>query len=260
MKPNPRILISNDDGIYAPGLAILERIAREFSDDVWVVAPEVEQSGAGHSLTVRAPLKFSRLEECRYAVSGTPTDCVLMAVSAIVTDGIPFDLVLSGVNRGGNVAEDITHSGTVAAAMEGTLCGIPSIAFSQALDFGVENPTLHWETAEAHGARMIRHLLAAGFEPGTMYNVNFPDCEPDAVKGVKCVGHGKRGLPKQLTRTQDPSGRPYYWMSWADDNIHPSRPDSDIKWMNEGYITVTPICLDLSNYRLIERLKTTLEA
>jgi 5'-nucleotidase len=253
-----RILVTNDDGIYAPGLAVLEKVAHALSSDVWVVAPEVEQSGAGHSLSLQSPLRFQQLGEQRFSVRGTPTDCVLMAARVIVPGTI--DLVLSGINRGGNIAEDITHSGTIAAAMEGTLCDIPSIAFSQSFDFGSEAPAIQWETAEAYAHGIITRLLKQPWERDTMFNVNFPDCPPEEVKGIKLVAHGKRGMPKKLTPATDPKGRPYYWLNWADESIDPRRPDTDIKWIKEHYITITPLCLDLTNYSLLERLKPTLEA
>src|SRR5919206_2476347 len=138
-----RILISNDDGIRSPGIQVLEKIAREFSSDVWVVAPEMEQSGASHSLTTRRPLRLNEVGERRYAVDGTPTDCVLLAVKKLLRDRLP-DLVLSGINGGSNVGEDLTYSGTVAAAMEATLLGIPAMALSQ--DFRDGEP-VPWNTS-----------------------------------------------------------------------------------------------------------------
>ncbi len=253
-----RILVTNDDGINAPGLKILEQIARTISKDVWVVAPEVEQSGAGHSLTINSPLRFRKISARKFAVTGTPTDCVLAAVRAIIPGKI--DLVLSGINRGGNVAEDITHSGTIAGALEGTLCDIPSIAFSQALDFSNKKPMVHWKTAELHAPQIIATLIASKWERDTMFNVNFPDCVAEKVKGIKMVAHGKRDIPKQLTKYIDPKGRPYYWMNWADEGVDARRPDCDIKWMKEGYITVTPIKLDLTNYDVLKNLKKKVEA
>ncbi len=153
-----RILVTNDDGINAPGLVVMENIARALSDDVWVVAPEVEQSGASHSLSIRTPVRFHQSGEKRFTVAGTPTDCVITASRIIVPEKI--DLVLSGVNRGPNIADDVTHSGTVAAAMEGALGGVRSVAFSLAFDFDAENPTYHWQTAEAFAPGIVRKLMA----------------------------------------------------------------------------------------------------
>jgi 5'-nucleotidase len=255
-----RILVTNDDGIDAPGLKVLEKIARTLSDDVWVVAPETEQSGAGHSLSLQVPLRYRKIDTGHFAVKGTPTDCVLMAVSVIVPS--PIDLVLSGINRGQNIAEDITHSGTVAAAMEGTLCDIPSIALSQALDYGKRDPDIkvHWDTAQTHAPKLIRTLLAQEWEHDTMFNVNFPNCTPDKVKGTKLVAHGKHDLTKKLTQATDPNGRPYYWLSWTDDGFDPRRPDADIEWLFKDYVTVTPVCLNLTNNAVLKRLKKTIEA
>ena len=155
-----RILVTNDDGIHAEGLDVLERIARQLSDDVWVVAPETDQSGVAHSLSLSNPLRLRQIGEKRFAVAGTPTDCVIMAVRSVMAEARP-DLVLSGVNRGSNVAEDVTYSGTIAAAMEGTLLGIPSIAVSQAYTPGDRN-SIRWDCAEHHAPGIIRRLLEEG--------------------------------------------------------------------------------------------------
>jgi len=252
-----RILVTNDDGINAQGLKVLEKIARTISKDVWVVAPETEQSGAGHSLTVHSPLRCRKISAKKFAVKGTPTDCVLMAANVIIKKKI--DLVLSGVNRGQNIAEDITHSGTVAGAMEGTLLNIPSIALSQALDFGATNPKVHWANAESHATKIINKLLNVKWDKDTFFNVNFPDCSPDKVKGVKLVTHGKRDTSKTIVSCADPDNKPYYWLHWDDEGTHLHRPDSDIKWLCENYITISPICLDLTNYKMLKQLKEEIE-
>src|ERR1700751_2335231 len=174
-----RILVTNDDGIHAPGLAACEEIARALSDDVWIVAPETDQSGVSHSLSLNDPLRLREIDARRFAVKGTPTDCVIMGVRYLM-EGAP-DLVLTGVNRGQNVAEDVTYSGTVAGAMEGTTLGVPSFALTQG--YGLEtrqNP--HWDTALRHGPDVIRKVLKEGVPEGVLVNVNFPDCPPDAVK------------------------------------------------------------------------------
>ena len=256
---NPCILITNDDGIHADGIKILEKIARTLSNDIWIVAPEVEQSGAGHSVTINAPLRARRISEREFAVNGTPTDCVLMAVRALLPKDKKIDLVLSGINRGQNVAEDITHSGTIAGAMEGTLCDIPSIAFSQKIDFGKEEPVMHWNTGLHYAPGIIKDLWEQGFARDTLYNVNFPECSSEEVKGVKVVAHGKRKIPKQLSQSVDPKGRHYYWLTWSEEGVDARRPDSDIKWLCENYITITPICLDLTHYTLLHAVKEKLE-
>src|SRR5436190_21958103 len=183
-----RILISNDDGIASPGIKVLEKVARELSNDVWVVAPEQEQSGASHSLTTRRPLRLRPVGEQRYAVDGTPTDCVLLAVKRLLRDRPP-DLVLSGINGGSNVGEDLTYSGTVAAAMEATLLGIPAMALSQDFHDGEAVP---WETGEAFGPDVIRRLLRQPWPATTLFNVNFPPCPPDKAAGFAVTNQGKR--------------------------------------------------------------------
>src|SRR5450432_1271669 len=169
-----RILISNDDGIEAAGLRMLEAVARTLCPDVWVVAPALEQSRAGHSLTLRRPLRIRKLAEQRYAVDGTPTDCVLLAIKFIMKDARPT-LVLSGVNAGGNLGEDITYSGTVAAAMEATLLGVPAVALSQHYS-RVTGP--RWDTGEKFAVQVLRRLAGAPWPRNTLINVNFPDVPP----------------------------------------------------------------------------------
>jgi 5'-nucleotidase len=257
MRKNPRILITNDDGIHAPGLEVLEKVARDISTDVWVVAPEVEQSGAGHSLTLNSPMRYREVSHKRFAVKGTPTDCVLLAVREIIPGKI--DLVLSGINRGKNIGEDITHSGTVAGALEGTLCDIPSIAFSQNLDFGNPKPKVHWKTAEKYAPGIIAALLAEKWERDTLFNVNFPDCAPAKVKGIKVAAHGKRHIPKQITRGVDPKGHPFFWLNWPEEGADDRRPDCDIKWLVKNYVTVTPLCMDMTNYTVLKRIKSIIE-
>lgn len=253
-----RILVTNDDGIDAPGLEVLEAIARGLSDDVWVVAPETQQSGAAHSVSLHKPLRFSKLGEKRYSVAGTPTDCVITAVRAIITG--PIDLVLSGINRGPNVADDVTHSGTVAAAMEGALCNIRSIALSQGFDFMAERPAVQWPTAQAFAERIIVKLLAEEWDHDTFFNINFPDIPPAKVKGIKCVAQGKHRLYKQLIREDGSEAQPSYWVHWEDAGADPRRPDVDIHWLAEGYVTVTPVCLDLTNYAMLGRMKYLVES
>ena len=184
-----RILVTNDDGIHAEGLDVLERIARQLSDDVWVVAPETDQSGVAHSLSLSNPLRLRQISEKRFAVAGTPTDCVIMAVRSVMAEARP-DLVLSGVNRGSNVAEDVTYSGTIAAAMEGTLLGIPSIAISQAYMPG-NRDVIHWDCAEHHAPGIIRRLLEEGIPEDVLFNLNFPNVGPGEVKGVSVTVQGR---------------------------------------------------------------------
>lgn len=206
-----RILVTNDDGINAPGLRVLERIARTLSDDVWVVAPETNQSGASHSLTLQRPLRVRNydLDENWFAVDGTPTDCVLLAVRSIIEDK-PIDLVLSGVNWGANLAEDVTYSGTVAAAMEATLFGIKAVALSQVFRGRHE---IQWQTSERYAPDLISKLYALDWADDLLININFPDCEPDAVIGHEVTFQGRReGQGEPLEERFDPRGHPYIWI------------------------------------------------
>ena len=171
-----RILVTNDDGIHAEGLDVCEKIARLLSDDVWVVAPEYDQSGVAHSLSLNDPLRLRQVGERRYAVRGTPTDCVIMGARHLLNGHDP-DLVLSGVNRGRNAGEDVIYSGTTAGAMEGTVLGIPSVALSQSYKSRSGQPP-HWETSLQFAPDIIRRVLAEGMPSDVLINVNFPDCAP----------------------------------------------------------------------------------
>jgi 5'-nucleotidase len=245
-----RILLSNDDGIEATGLKTLERVARTISDDVWVVAPETEQSAASHSLTLRVPLRIRELSPRRFAINGTPTDSVLLAVQYILKDRRP-DLVLSGVNRGANLGEDVTYSGTIAAAMEGTLLGVRSIALSQYVTHGQRT---RWATAEQHAAAVIRRLVAVDWPKSVMINVNFPDVPADQVTGIEVTAQGRRKLGGELERRLDPRGVPYYWIGTMRTE-EPSRDGSDLAAINRGAISVTPLSLDLTHRPSIATLR-----
>ncbi len=244
-----RILLSNDDGIDATGLELLEKIARTFTDDVWVVAPEDEQSGASHSLTLMRPLRLRRLSERRFAVNGTPTDAVLMAVHRIIEDRPP-DLLLSGINRGGNLGEDVTYSGTIAAAMEGTLLGIPSIALSQLVAVSAR---VKWSTAERFAAEAIRRLTSVRWPKNVFMNVNFPDVPAARVSGFEVVSLGRRKIGGHFEKRVDPRGFPYYWIGATRDES--SRPNTDIATVNAGGISVTPVHLDLTHRRAMKSLR-----
>jgi 5'-nucleotidase len=240
-----RILLTNDDGIHAAGLDTLRDIAAELSDDVWVVAPDTDQSGASHSLTLHEPLRCRKLGERIYSVRGTPTDCVIMGVRFLMKDNPP-DLVLSGINIGQNMADDVTYSGTVAGAIEGALLGVPSIALSLALgEKGVEG--IDWNTPLRHGPDLIRRLLDAGWPEGIVINVNFPDCAPDAVKGVSVTVQGQRdpGLLRIDDRT-DTRGHPYYWIGYERRRSDPPE-GSDLWAVYSGRISVTPLHLDFTH-------------
>ena len=248
-----RILITNDDGIHAPGLKAAEKIAHALSDDVWIVAPETEQSGASHSLTLSMPLRLRRIEEKRFALSGTPTDCVMMAVAEVMKGSRP-DLILSGVNRGANIADDVTYSGTIAGAMEGCALGIPSIALSQAYGFD-EKGDVPWICGETHGPAVIKKLVAAKWPEEVLMNVNFPDCRPDGVKGVEVTEQGKRDLQTAtFDRRMDLRGNPYYWIGFRRVRSNPN-PGTDLAAIYANRISVTPLHLNLTEFRERERLK-----
>src|SRR6516165_9896694 len=179
---NMRILITNDDGIHSEGLDVCAEIGRALSDDVWVIAPEFDQSGVSHSLSLNDPLRLREIAERRFAVKGTPTDCIIMGARHIMKDDPP-DLVLSGVNRGRNAGEDVIYSGTVAGAVEGTILGLPSFALSQAYRSRGKEPP-HWETAVRFAPDIIRRVLEKGIPHDVLVNVNFPNCAPLEVKGI----------------------------------------------------------------------------
>jgi 5'-nucleotidase len=244
-----RILVSNDDGINAPGLKILEQVAKKLSKDVWVVAPEIEQSGAAHSLTLRRPLQVRRLSARRFAVDGTPTDCVLVAVNKLIPGRRP-DLVLSGVNRGANLGEDVTYSGTIAAAMEATLLGIPAIALSQLRD----GLNVHWQTAADHAPKVIRKLVSVAWPNGILMNVNFPKLMSDEIKGIRVARQGRRPSGIEIVPIKDPVGRGYLWIGdyLSDDAL---KPDTDLAATRAGMISVTPLHLDLTHQATLKKLK-----
>lgn len=238
-----RILISNDDGINAPGIAILERLARALSDDVWVIAPDGEQSGAGHSLTLTQPLRIRKLEEKRWAVYGTPTDCVMMAVNKIMADQLPT-LILSGVNRGGNLAEDVTYSGTVSVAMEGTLAKIPSIALSQCIR---PNQRTYWETVERYGLDVVKSLIEAGWPQDVFMNVNFPAIPADEVEGVRVTTQGRRQIMgNNVEERKDPRGHAYYWFGLGRE-LGVLEGETDLKAVRSQCISVTPLHLEMTH-------------
>ncbi len=237
-----RILVTNDDGIHAPGLKVLTRIAKGLSKDVWVVAPEHEQSAASHSLTLRRPLRVRRFGPRRFAVDGTPTDCVLVALHRIMADK-PIGLVLSGINHGANLGEDVTYSGTIAAAMEGALLGVRSVALSQMRD---DNGVIHWATAERYAPEIIRRLTAVPWPAELLVNVNFPARTADRVNGIRACRQGRRDNTLQVVERQDPAGRAYLWLGdFMRDST--SEPDTDLAAIEDGAIAVTPLHLDLTH-------------
>lgn len=238
-----RILLTNDDGIHAPGMAVLEAIAARLSDDVWVCAPSEEASGAGHSLTLHQPVRLVQHGERRFAVTGTPTDAVNLGLRKLF-DGRPPDIVLSGVNNGENLGDDVTYSGTISAAMEAALAGIPAIALSQALRGAGHG----FAAAEAWAARVLEPLLDAQLPRRTVVNVNFPALPAEAVKGIRVVRQGFHDYGRgSLVEGVDPRGRPYFWFG-LEDVEHTLDHGTDLETVGDGYIAITPLQLDLTHH------------
>ena len=244
----PHVLITNDDGIDALGLRVLEDTLRTMGDyRITVVAPSEQQSASSHALTLTVPLRVIEREPGRYAVTGTPTDTVLIAVQNILEDDPP-DFVLSGINHGANMGEDVLYSGTVAAAMEGAILGIPSIALSLAA----------WHPSDFSGAaafvtERLPEFMAFPLDRGSLLNVNIPDGPPEKLKGTRVVRLGSRVYHDVITQQVDPRGRPYLWIggngpTWLED------PGTDYATVQAGYVAVTPLTIDLSHHALIERM------
>lgn len=251
-----RILITNDDGIHAPGIALLESIAGDFSDDVWVVAPDQERSGAGHSVSLSHPIRMRQLDERHFQIAGTPTDCVLMAVFEIMQDRRPT-VVLSGINSGANLAEDVSYSGTIAAAMEGTLLGMRSIALSQ-----LRGPDGQPDFApsERYAPDLIRKLIDLDEWPADAFiNINFPHAAPDAITGTRLTSQGQRPPGSfSIDARIDARSQSYYWVkiAYTDGTKH---PESDLHAIAESAISVTPIKMDFTDDRWRRKLAGALE-
>ena len=253
-----RILVTNDDGINAPGLKVLEAIAAEIAGDsgeVWTVAPAFEQSGVAHKISYTHPFLMSQMSERRYAAEGSPADCVLAGLYEVMADAKP-DLVLSGVNRGNNSGENALYSGTLGGAMEGALHGIPSIALSQF--YGPKNARLDdpFEASRQHGAETVRRILDTTPEEQEdyrlFYNVNFPPVPAADVLGLKAAAQGyRRGISFGLEPHLSPSGRKFLWIKGGQQNTT-SAPGTDVAVNLDGYISVTPMRADLTCTRTLE--------
>jgi 5'-nucleotidase len=248
-----RILITNDDGIHSEGLDICAEIAGALSQDVWVIAPELDQSGVSHSLSLNDPLRLRAIEDRRFAVKGTPTDCVIMGARHLMKDHPP-DLVLSGVNRGRNAGEDVIYSGTVAGAVEGTILGIPSFALSQAYR-SRNGRQPQWATAVHFAPGIIRRVLKAGIPRDVLVNINFPDCAPDAVKGIAVTTQGRNRQERlQIDARQDGRGNAYYWIAYVRRRALQPADGSDISALADNRIAVTPLRLDMTDDPFMTRL------
>lgn len=256
-----RILITNDDGINAPGLEVMHRIANEIAGpegEVWTVAPAFEQSGVGHCISYTHPTMISQMGERRYAAEGSPADCVLAGIHDVFDGQLP-DLVLSGVNKGNNSAENTVYSGTIGAAMEAALQGVPAIALSQF--YGPDNATLDdpFEASAAHGVTVVRKILAAKMPDDQpyhlFYNVNFPPVPAADVKGIKVVTQGRRqGVNFAVKAETSPSFRRFLWVTGGNQRADAGQ-GSDSNANLAGYISVTPMRADLTAYDALEALK-----
>ncbi len=241
------ILVSNDDGIGAPGLrALAEALA--VLGEVTVVAPDRERSAAGHSLTLHRPLRASRISRNWFSVDGTPTDAVALALKGLLDR--PPDLVVAGINEGANLGDDVTYSGTVAAAAEATLCGRPAFAVSLATDAGRR----HLETAAHYAVMLAREVMKRGLPAGTLLNVNVPNLPLEGVRGVIVTRQGRRTYSETIVEKVDPRGKTYYWIGGGPPDWE-GGDGTDHHAVREGAVSVTPLHLDLTNYTALEALR-----
>lgn len=240
------ILLSNDDGVHARGIDALYKAVSTLGD-VYVVAPDQERSACGHALTIHAPLRVNRLEEKVFSVTGTPTDCVAVAVHKLLP-ATP-DLIISGINHGPNLGDDLTYSGTVSAAMEGTIMNIPSFAISLNR-WGDDG---HFETAGAIARTIAEDVLAHSLPYDTLLNVNVPNVPEGELKGIRLTRQGKRVYENAINETHSPWGEVYYWIGGGTP-YREHGEDIDMCAVSDGYVSVTPLHLDMTNYRALEFL------
>ena len=240
-----RLLLTNDDGFYAEGIKVLREALTPLGE-TYIVAPDREMSGASHSVTFHRPLRLDEVGDGVYKVDGTPTDCVFLAVKGERFAHQP-DVLVSGINRGPNIGDDVTYSGTVAAAMEGTLMGIPSVAVS--LD-----GTRHFEAAAEAAKLVIERVLSEGLPANTLLNVNVPDLPPESIRGYRVTRQSRRTYDDQVTTRHDPRGRPYYWIAGTISE-RTAAADSDFAAVSEGYVSITPLQLDLTAYEALDSLR-----
>lgn len=241
-----RILLTNDDGIRAKGLEVLEGIARQFSDDIWICAPDEEQSGMGHALTLTRPVRLREHGNRRFSVTGTPTDSVTMGLRKVM-DGAP-DLILSGVNRGANLGDDITYSGTVSAAIEGALAGIRSIAMSQVYSSETVSDGVQFGAAIEWGAKVLSPLLETPLPKRTLVNVNFPPRPASEVSGIRVTRQGFHDYSRgTVVEGRDPRGFEYFWFG-LEPIEHTLDHGTDLEAIEEGFVSVTPLHLDLTHH------------
>lgn len=248
-----RILVTNDDSIHSEGIKVLEEIALSLSPHVWVVAPETQQSAAGHSLTIHSPLRIKEYDERHVSVSGTPTDSVLIGIKRVMKGARPH-LVLSGINHGKNMADDVTYSGTIAAAIEATLLGLPAIAFSQDLA-GVDGRQAHWDTARTYVPRILRSFEGKAWERNVLINVNIPARKAGITPEIRVRPQGHYHMEDQeIVYCTDPRGKPYFWIGeppWQDEKDE----SVDSGSVHAGHVTVTPLSLNLTHHPTLKMLE-----
>jgi len=246
----PTILISNDDGINSEGLHRLHETLKALGE-VFVVAPDRDQSAVSHSLSLYRPLRIEKISDNIYIVDGTPTDCINLAVNGILKENKP-DLVVSGINKGENLGDDITYSGTVSAAMEGALLGIPSVAISLATKVN-----FNFDAASRYSQLIASYVLERNLPQDTILNVNIPDLPIEKIKGILVTRQGKRVYGEPIVEKVDPRGKKYYWIGGFELGSLDIE-NSDIAAVREGYVSVTPISLDLTNYGFLDKLRSDL--
>jgi 5'-nucleotidase len=258
-----RVLLTNDDGFDAPGMAALRAVAAEIADEVWVVAPRDDQSGTSHSVSLHHPIRLHRHGDRDFAVEGTPTDCVIMALKHVMVDALP-DLVLSGVNRGANIADEVAYSGTASAAFAALVMGRRAIALSQAFR---NREVIRWATARAWGPGAVRALWAAPWPSDVCYNVNFPDVDPADVDGIRAARQGGGSIVAMDVETRmDRRGQSYFWLGFqrhsSEAGLPKDRdlgPDTDVGTLRDRSVSVTPLRLDRTARDRLASLQATLD-
>ena len=247
-----KLLVTNDDGLNAPGLNKLVETLAEMAE-IYVVAPDRERSGTGHGITVFEPIMIKRVDgieaaQSAWVVYGTPVDCVKLGISALLP--APPDLVVSGINKGANLGWDVLYSGTVSAAMEGVIMGVPSIAVSLCLEDNLED----YGFAARFTRAVCRQLEKDGFDKDTIININVPGIPRPGIKGMRVTRLGRRQYENVFEERKDPRGNTYFWMG-GDVVEEDQEPDSDVTAVNEGFVSLTPIHFDLTNYNLVEKYR-----